>query len=187
MSSDKKYRAFTGILYPDSSTYVLQDKIEALGLVFDKWAYITHDRDLTADGEPKKAHVHWIGYRKAPVMVKTIAGALSLRETEVEFAKRGWRAIAQYLIHLNDNDKYQYSSDDVVSNFDYNALLCDELTAEDKARGILNFILTSENCDLMTLGRWSLESGFWSEFVRAYPFWSKIINERKFGGIKNGI
>lgn len=174
----KKYRAFTGILYPDSTTYDCQELLDMLGVVFEKWGYILHDRDFTADGEVKKAHYHWVGYRKAPITVKTVANSFGLRETEVEFAKRGWQACSQYLIHANDDSKYQYSIDDVVCNYDYGRTLCDEVTMEDKARGILSYIVKSSMVNMADLGQWCLDNGYWSEFIRAYPFWSKLVADK---------
>lgn len=181
MAGDKKYRAFTGILYPDSTSYNFQEKIDTLSLLFDKWAYIEHDNDVNSAGEPKKTHFHWVGYRKAPVMVKTVANGMGLRDTEVEYAKRGWLTICRYLIHLENEEKYQYSADDVTANFDYLATLGDELTAEDKARGIMSFVLSADsNIDILSLGRWSLDNGYWSEFLRAYPYWQRLCEAKKF-------
>lgn len=174
----KKYRAFTGILYPDSEIYKCNEVLDCLGLIFERWCYITHDMDVLETGELKKAHVHWAGYRKAPVTVKTIANALGVTEPMVEFAKRGWIPCAQYLVHLNDLNKFQYSSDSVVSNFDYNGILVSEMSKEDKARGIMNYIAQECIVSIGDVGQWALNNGYWSEFIRAYSFWSKLVIDK---------
>lgn len=175
----KKYRAFTGIIYPDSVSYDCSEVLDSLGVIFEKWGYILHNCDSTETGEVKKAHYHWIGYRKAPVTLKTVANNLRVPENSVEFSKRGWVPCAQYLIHVNDANKYQYSVDDVVCNFDYNAVLVTELSKEDKARGIMAYIGKQRFVTIEEVGQWSLENGYWSEFIRAYPFWLKMVVDRE--------
>lgn len=111
---DKQYRLFTGTLYPDSSTYNCDDVLSLIKLKFKDWAFITHDCDTDENGELKKPHIHWVG-RCDPRKVSSCANILGLKPNEIEIG-RDFKALIQYLIHLNDPDKFQYSPDAVTSN-----------------------------------------------------------------------
>ena len=60
-------------------------------------------------------HIHWVG-RATPRCLSVVANFLGLPENDIEVAKSFDNCVS-YLIHLNDIDKYQYSPDDVESNF----------------------------------------------------------------------
>lgn len=63
----------------------------------------------------KKPHIHWVG-RATPRCLSVVARFLGLPENNIEVVKNFDNTVC-YLIHLNDIDKFQYSPDDVESNF----------------------------------------------------------------------
>ena len=80
------------------------------------YACIIHDKD-----EGKKPHFHAVLTFKTPKTIDSIAKAFEV-PTNMINKIRGTTADAQkYLTHANAPDKYQYSTDDVVANFDYKA------------------------------------------------------------------
>lgn len=109
-----KYRVFSGVIYPDSKSYNPIQVIESLKSKFKEWAYCLHDSDVNDSGELKKPHIHWVG-RGDPRTLSAVAKFLGLKENEVELGKN-FKALIQYLIHLNNPEKAQYSIEDVVTN-----------------------------------------------------------------------
>lgn len=109
-----KYRVFSGVVYPDSESYNCVQVLETLKSKFKEWAYCLHDCDYDDEGWPKKPHIHWVG-RGDPRTLSAVAKFLGLKENEVELGKN-FKSLIQYLIHLNNPEKAQYSIDDVVTN-----------------------------------------------------------------------
>ena len=109
-----KYRVFSGVVYPASESYNCVQVLETLKSKFKEWAYCLHDSDVNDEGELKKPHIHWVG-RGDPRTLSAVAKFLGLKENEVELGKN-FKALIQYLIHLNNPEKAQYSIEDVVSN-----------------------------------------------------------------------
>lgn len=82
-----------------------------------KWAYILHDKDK--DATP---HFHiYINFGNSSVESKVVAEWFGVSENYIEKVHGRSQDMLLYLIHGNDTqcDKYQYSPDEVVSNFDF--------------------------------------------------------------------
>lgn len=109
-----KYRVFSGVIYPDSESYNSVEVLETLKAKFKEWAYCLHDQDVNDDGELKKPHIHWVG-RGDPRTLSAVAKFMGLNDHDIELGKN-FKALIQYLIHMNNPEKYQYLPDDVVSN-----------------------------------------------------------------------
>lgn len=109
-----KNRVFSGVIYPDSESYDCLKVLETLKLKFKEWAYCLHDCDYDDEGWRKKPHIHWVG-RGDPRTLSAVAKFLGLKENEIELGKN-FKALIQYLIHLNNPEKAQYSIEDVVTN-----------------------------------------------------------------------
>lgn len=112
--AEKKYRSFAGTLYPDSESYDCEQLLSIIRSKFIDWAYILHDKDVDDNGELKKSHIHWVG-RATPRCLSVVSNFLGLPENDIEIVKN-FDNMVQYLIHLNDIDKFQYSPDDVETN-----------------------------------------------------------------------
>ena len=112
--AEKKYRSFAGTLYPDSESYDCEQLLSIIRSKFTDWAYILHDKDVDDNGELKKPHFHWVG-RATPRCLSVVSNFLGLPENDIEIVKN-FDNMIQYLIHLNDIDKFQYSPDDVETN-----------------------------------------------------------------------
>lgn len=111
--ADKK-RVFSGVIYPDSTIYDYKAVMEEVKRRFKEWAFCVHDSDVDDEGNPKKLHIHWVG-RGDPRTLAAVAKFLGLAEHDVEIG-RNFNSLVQYLIHLNDPDKFQYSPDSVLTN-----------------------------------------------------------------------
>ena len=171
----KQSRIFLGVLYPDSESYDCQKVISRLEDTFTDLAYITHDMDVTEDGELKKAHIHWCGKRSSPAPLSTIANALGIAENNIEFCK-SWKYSLRYLIHADNPEKFQYAPDKVTANFPYSAVIEGKLEAM-KSRQIYNFINENPTITSNGLAEWCFQNDLWSEYRRSFAIWCTLMRE----------
>lgn len=111
---EKKYRVFSGVLYPDSSSYDCSSVLSQVASRFKEWAYILHDHDINDDGSLKKIHYHWIG-KGDPRSLGAVSRFLGIPCHDIEIGK-SFVLLIQYLVHQNDLSKYQYTPLEVSSN-----------------------------------------------------------------------
>lgn len=83
-----------------------------------KWAYIKHDKDVQDNGEIKKIHWHLLLSFETKKSLSLIAKVLQVEENLIECVNN-YKSVERYLIHLDNGEKYQYSVDNVISNYDY--------------------------------------------------------------------
>ena len=127
--SSKKYRHWLILLYEDSTSY---DFKEVLRIIKSqkKWAYIKH----IPESNEKKEHFHIILSFENATKKDTLAKKLGIPSNYIDEIK-SFRTICRYLIHKDDEDKYQYSLDQVkVSRLfekEYN-MQFDDLLTEDE-------------------------------------------------------
>ena len=85
--------------------------------VIKKYAYILHDKD--PDTSP---HYHiYLNFGRSGIALSDIAKWFGLQESCVERVKGRPVDVLKYLVHGNDSqqNKYQYSYDEVIANFDF--------------------------------------------------------------------
>lgn len=133
-----------------------------------EYAFIHHDRDKN-NGQLAKPHYHLTLYfgENRP-MISSIADVLNTTENQIEImTKRGTKAETarinafMYLIHATRNarkdGKYQYSSKNVIANFDYVKFVKDHMLNDDPTDilddlGNGRIIRTQARARMMTLG-----------------------------------
>lgn len=115
MSAKKsiKKRNWAFVLYPESAPTDWFDRLKQSGLM----GAISplHDKDLNADGEPKKAHYHIIlvyGNTTTFNNVKSLTDSLN---QPIPQALEQIRGYYRYLTHKDNPEKYQYSDSDIVT------------------------------------------------------------------------
>ena len=103
---------------------------------FKDYAYILHDKDIYSEddeaknsdhkaGSPKKAHYHIAIRLEYGVDIKYIANWLNVKENFIckPKSKGGeavkWCNMLKYLTHENAPTKFQYSEDEVTSNYNW--------------------------------------------------------------------
>lgn len=112
---DERTRNWTLIVYEDSAPKDWRDVISSLHVPAFVSPY--HDRDVRADGSPKKPHWHVVLCFKGKKSIAQIQ-AISDRLSGVHV---GWEECAvgdldgmvRYLIHFDDADKFQYKLEDI--------------------------------------------------------------------------
>lgn len=96
-------------------------KIDALSSLGFIYASILHDKDIDNNGVLKNPHYHLIIKVDKRIRGKTLLYKLvEIFKTNVENIQINecfnFISSIQYLIHKNDNDKYQYDSDYIMHN-----------------------------------------------------------------------
>ena len=84
-----------------------------------EWAYIIHDKDTDKNGNLKEAHIHlYLNFGKSGASFETVAKWFNDAPQYVCKVKGRKGDMLMYLTHQNAPDKYQYSTEEIVSNFD---------------------------------------------------------------------
>lgn len=104
-----KARNFCLVLYEEDETHL--KAIEKIKENYD-YAIICHDRDVNSEGELKKPHYHVVLRFNNPKWSSALASELGITENYLEESRSLKRSLL-YLIHFYDEDKFQYSIDDV--------------------------------------------------------------------------
>lgn len=136
--SSKKYRHWLILLYEDTTSY---DFKEVLRIIKSqkKWAYIKH----FPESNEKKEHFHVILSFENATKKETLSKKLGVPMNFIDEIK-SFRTICRYLVHKDDEEKYQYSLDQVkVSKLfekEYNKQFDDILTEEEIINNIYCFI-----------------------------------------------
>ena len=107
MATEKKSRAWTAILYPDSLPENWREVLDETHL---QWVESPlHDRDLNADGEQKKVHYHVLVMWDGPVTYSCAEKLFhSALHGTVPQACASARGLVRYMVHLDNPEKVQY-------------------------------------------------------------------------------
>lgn len=111
-----------------------------------------------------------------PSPLSTISNKLGIAENFIEFGKGTFKKAVRYLVHIDHEEKYQYNTNDIVSNFDIMQYF-DILSSTQQARSIYNVICGSGITSKKELLLFCLDNGLYSEYCRAYRIWVDIMNE----------
>lgn len=107
-----KKREWTFVLYPESAPADWRDIIRQRGLIAA--ASPLHDRDINADGTPKKPHHHIIVVYDGPTTYANVS-ALSVGELHGTIPKvlDSPRGMYTYFTHEDNPEKAQYRKEDI--------------------------------------------------------------------------
>lgn len=174
---EKRYRNFMILLYPEWGSFeeILQD----LKGSFKNYAYIKH----IPESDEKKEHMHFILSLDNPRSEISLAKRLGI---DSRFVKRmkSLRGGCRYLIHIDNEDKYQYNLEQVIVSKSFKSvyykafddLMCDEEVLDN----IYNFIESYKNSSAIdleiALTKFVCENGFEKIFKRYYNTISKYIS-----------
>lgn len=102
------------------------------------YAYIIHNKD-----KDTKPHIHIALRFKNAYDTKYISNWFAVPEQYIGRVKGKWKDMLEYLTHKNAPGKYQYSDDEVVSNFDW-TVERDKPSSEERKAEIMNKIVAGE-------------------------------------------
>lgn len=114
-----KSKYFCCILYPDSSTYDVDNVIKSLAEEHLTFAVSPiHDRDIEVDGSIKKAHYHLLIAYSSATTLNNIRGwinACGMPESELHSVRVCASGVGyfRYLTHKDNPEKVQYDDNDI--------------------------------------------------------------------------
>lgn len=174
---EKRYRNFMILLYPEWEEYT--DILQDIKGSFKNYAYIKH----IPEEEEKKEHVHMIISLDNPRTEKSLAKRLGVNERFVKYCK-SLRASCRYLIHADNEEKYQYNLDQVIVSKSFKSTYFksfdDLMSDEDILDNIYTFISSYKEMDSIwleiELTKYVCANGFERVFRRYYNSICKYIS-----------
>ena len=161
-----KTRNYSTIVYPESAP---ENWLEiARSHLVTAYVSPLHDKDTNPTGEPKKPHYHVLytfDNTKTPIQARALFEEFGGVGCEIVNSLRG---MARYLCHLDNPEKVQYSTDDVITlgAGDYNNLCTLTL---DKYRAIKEMMAFCLENKLYSFSRLSI-------YASEYQFdWFRIL------------
>jgi hypothetical protein len=112
--SDKKNiraRVWTLIVYPDSAPENWRSKLDELHIGWVESPL--HDKDTNPDGTLKKAHWHVVLIFQGNKAYSQIVEIAEILNAPVPQKVASLRGMIRYLIHMDNPEKYQYSSSEI--------------------------------------------------------------------------
>lgn len=113
-NKETRTRNWTIVLYPESAPENWRDILDELHI---EWVESPlHDKDLNADGEPKKPHWHVLlmfGGVKSWEQVLEITGQLN---APIPQRCHNAKSMVRYMAHLDNPSKAQYSVSDIIGH-----------------------------------------------------------------------
>lgn len=105
--SEKRYRNFMILLYPEWGNYI--DILQDIKGSFKNYAYIKH----MPEELEKKEHVHLLLSLDNPRSIESLSKRLQIDKRFIQSVK-SLRASCRYLIHMDNEEKFQYALDQVI-------------------------------------------------------------------------
>lgn len=104
---EKRFRHFMILLYPEDDYF--QDVLRDIKGSFRNYAYIKH----IPESDEKKEHLHLILSLDNPRSEISLAKRLCIEKRLIQHVK-SLRGSCRYLVHADDEDKYQYDLNQVI-------------------------------------------------------------------------
>lgn len=173
---ENRYRNFMLLLYPEDDYF--QDVLKDIKGSFKRYAYIKH----FPEEDEKKEHVHVIIALDNPRSEASLAKRLEIPKRLVRRIK-SLRGSCRYLIHKDDEDKYQYNLDQVIVSNSFKTTYFksfdDLLSDEEILENIYGFIDDHKECSPieleMSLSKYVCMNAFERVFKRYYNTITKYI------------
>jgi len=121
-----KKRNWAFVIYPESLPEDWLDILKMSGLPIA--ISPLHDKDLNADGTPKKPHYHVIAVYGSPTTFNNVKTLTDRLNAPIPIALDQVRGMYRYLTHKDNPEKYQYDEKDIQNLNGFSILDFCELT-----------------------------------------------------------
>lgn len=169
----KKYYTFAMVLYKDSTSYNYEKIINYIEKNFKYYAYIEHKPDT----ENGKEHTHVLMHFDNKRYNTGVAKELNVPSNYVINANL--IPYLRYLIHFDDEDKIQYSVDQVHGTLTTRLreiISSNKKSETEQVSYIISFISDFKGFISITdLSQFVLQNGVYSAFRRNYTFFKDLI------------
>ena len=176
--NNKRVRNYLGVIYEDDERFDNQ----LFNLSQEKDAiWIKHDKDLDDEGNVKKPHYHFVIQLKNACTLSSMAKRLEVNENMLEYVKNVNSSL-KYLIHYNDDNKYNYDAKDIQSNSEklkrrFLDLVSKDTPETDKMIGIYEFIQKQKDyIDPNILFKYAVKNNIWDAYRRNYAIIKDLVN-----------
>lgn len=177
MSKNYRSRTHCLLLYPEDKTHM--NALEYIKQYY-QYAYILHDKDFTDDGTIKKSHYHVVVQFKNAKWNTSIAEELKITDNYIQQC-RNLELALEYLIHRNEETKFQYDIDEVKGTLKQKLIKFlnqNDLDENDKVYELYNFIHNSnKKIYLYEFIEFCVKMGMWDIFRRSSLIFIKLIEE----------
>lgn len=195
-------RKFWCVLYDSPET---ECKLNRLPFWWQSFYYIYHDQDTYGEddlddyiikhpgqdppfaiGDPKKPHYHCIGVSANPLVLGRAAIKFDVESNYVQRIKN-LKSAVRYLCHLDNPGKYQYDSDNIVTNdLDIKRFFKESEDSDFKAGKLLDFISSFQGrLSMADVVRFAIQNNCWDELRRGQHIFSQLIADfNYYGGFK---
>lgn len=182
---DNKFRF---LLYPADSTHV--KALEEIKLSYE-YAYILHDKDVYEEddlergkkkGDLKDPHWHVVirfSSGSSKRWSTALAKELGIEPNYIRECKNIDKAL-EYLIHYNDDDKYQYKEDEVQGPLRKRMIASmnkGDVTEDERVDRLIDFINESGYLTVTEFAKYCATNGYWDVFRRSGVIFCKILEE----------
>ena len=170
-------RRFCLLLYTsEDDTHI--KALEYIKNNYESYAYIIHDKDLNNNGELKKAHTHIVLEFNNARWSSSLAEELGIAPNYLQNCKNFEKAL-DYLIHFNDDTKYQYDISEVKGNL--KKQLIKQMNSFNKdeneiVKEIIEMINNSDLIDVSTFVKIMCDWGYYSYFRRSLGLFLRLID-----------
>ncbi len=191
------------VIYEDDPLF--KEQYEVLTVV-NSAIWVKHDKDIFTEdvlnedgsikynaGDLKKAHYHFLLKFKNGTAISAVAKKFKVNKNQVQIIKN-FNSALKYLIHFGQDEKYQYSTEEVHSNskilmarFEQNII--DDIPEVQKVQQIQEMIETFEGyIELGILGKSVQKANIWDAFRRNMTYFLRLVDlqNAKFMGAKKG-
>lgn len=167
-------RCYGLILYKDSTEYNYDEVISYIEKNIEKYAYIEHK----AEEEDKKPHTHIILYFNNKRWLSSLSQELGVSSNYFQEVKL--KPYLKYLIHFDNEEKIQYSIDEVKGPLRYLLidLISNKTTEQEDFVLIYDFITTYDGkLSFTEIVKFCMKNNFYSCFRRNVNAIRILINE----------
>lgn len=164
-----KTRAWSFILYPDSAPENWLDILNDRHVPFCISPF--HDKDVKADGSPKKGHYHVLYISDGPAYFKSCLAFMHMVGGVRLEPVHSLRGSVRYHLHLDDPKKFPYKQEDMIclAGFDPSEFLAiSDIQMEDVSRSMTEYVLSHG------IGEYR---DFASVCLNRNRYWYKILTE----------
>lgn len=170
-------RRFCLLLYTsEDDTHI--KALEYIKNNYENYAYIIHNKDTNKDNELKKAHTHIVLEFNNARWSSSLAEELGITPNYLQNCKNFEKAL-DYLIHFNDDTKYQYDISEVKGNL--KKQLIKQMNSFNKdeneiVKEIIEMINNSDLIDVSTFVKIMCDWGYYSYFRRSLGLFLRLID-----------
>lgn len=176
----KKGRRWGIILWTDNPTHI--NALDYIKRNYQNYIYILHNRDVKEDKTLKKEHYHVLLYFPNQKSLSSLKKQLQLNDSDF-YEIKSFSGQLRYLIHFDDDDKFQYDPRDVKGS----SFLMRKFTNSikninselEESSAIVEYIMQEECYTLYQVYQFVIDNDIYATFRRNYTFYRDLLKEKR--------